>query len=144
MKPYLRVESIWEDGSTFEVRVSASNGAFSGVANCYSEREEMEEFARLMEGFPQCPGQELSLTTGESGNLSYFTLMLRSLGGSGHVIARIKISHIAMFSNAEKEHDSAEFDFKVEPAAIDDFSRSLRALAKSDLGEVKAELSGIT
>ena len=144
MESYLSIESIWEDDDLFEVRVSASNGDFSGQTNCYTNREEIEKLGLEIEGFPKQIGHEFTFSTSENDDMSFFTLRLRCIDGSGHILGRVKIAHIVTFSNAEKEKYLSEFDIKIEPSAIDTFSKAVKSLSKASLGEVKATLKGKT
>ena len=138
MTNFLRIESIWEDDDLFEVRVSASNGLFSAVSNCYTNRGDIAELANLIEGFPKRIGQEVYFSTGEGNDLSFFSLRFKCKDLAGHSILRVKIAHIISYANAEKEHYTSEFDLEIEAAAIDNFTRSVDLLSRSKLGEVQA------
>ncbi|RNL64667.1 hypothetical protein [Zhongshania marina] len=144
MEQYLKIKSIWEDDSLFEVRVTASNGRFSGQADCYTNREHIGSLASLIEGFPTKVGQEVEFTTGESDDLSYFTLALKCIDGSGHITARVKVAHIVTYTNTPQEKDFAEFEFGIEASAIDTFVRNIKRLAKAKIGEINAKLNGKT
>jgi|APLak6261661892_1056031.scaffolds.fasta_scaffold93545_1 hypothetical protein len=144
MEHYLNIKSIWEDDDLFEIRVTASNSRFSGQADCYTNREHMGSLASLIDGFPKKMGQEVTFTTGESDDLSYFTISLKCIDHSGHVTARVKIAHIVTYSNAPQEKDIAEFQFGVEALAIDMFVRNIKRLATAQIGEVNATLNGKT
>ncbi|WP_276680823.1 hypothetical protein [Thalassolituus oleivorans] len=144
MDPKISIESIWEDESVFEVKFQASSGGFAGIANCYTNRESIAELASSIEGFPKSIDQEVNFSSGESDNLSYFSLRFRCIDRSGHVSVRVKVAHIVTYTNKQKEFNVSEFDLAVEPAAVDLFSRSLETLSKAKLHEVKAELRGKT
>lgn len=142
--PSLTLESIWEDESLFEVRVRASNGSFSGSADCYTNRDQIESLAMLIEGFPKSPEHEVHFTTGESESFSFLSIALKAQDRLGHLVARIKIAHIETHSNVPSESSVSEFDIRVEPAAIDAFVLSLRHLSRDGVGQVTAELRGKT
>ena len=144
MKPYLSIKSIWEDESLFEVRVTASNGSFSGAADCYTNRDEIIKLAESVEGFPKRIGQVVTFTTSEREDLSFFTLQFKCVDGSGHIVMRVKVAHIVSYSNAEQEKCISEFDIKVEASSIDTFVKSVKSLAMEGLGEVRAILHGNT
>ncbi len=145
MDSKLEITSIWEDDDgLFEVRVEASNGLFSGTADCYTDRETIGELSLAIEGFPKRIDQEVRFTTGERDDLSFFSLFFKCKDSSGHVILRVKVAHIESYTNASKERYISEFDIPLEASAIDVFARSLNALSKSKLGEVKATLRGNT
>ncbi|HEY6093449.1 MAG TPA: hypothetical protein VIU93_00715 [Gallionellaceae bacterium] len=142
MKSVLEIKSIWEDADLFEVRVFASNGRFSGTADCYTQRDEMANLAKLIEGFPRTLDQKVNFTTGESDTFSYFSINLSCVDGSGHVRARIKVANNVTYSNAPAECDLAEFDMNLEPVAIDNFSATLKILAAAELKQARAILEG--
>ncbi len=142
MAQYLNIKSIWEDDGLFKIRVTSSNGSFSGQADCYTNREQIGALASAIDGFPTKVGQEVTFTTGEREDLSYFTISLKCVDRSGHVTARVKIAHIVTYSNAPQEKDIAEFQFNVEASAIDIFVSNIKRLATSQIGEVNATLSG--
>ncbi len=51
MESQLVVSSIWEDESLFEISIFGSNGQFSGQADCYTNREEIDLLGKLLEKF---------------------------------------------------------------------------------------------
>lgn len=144
MEHYLNIKSIWEDDDLFEIRVTSSNSRFSGQADCYTNREHIGSLASIIDGFPATMGQEVTFTTGERDDLSYFTISLKCTDRSGHVNARVKIAHIVTYSNAIQEKDIAEFQFGVEASAIDMFVSNIKRLATAQIGEVNATLNGKT
>ena len=144
MKANLSIESIWEDEDLFEVRVKASNGLFSGSADCYTNRDEIAKLAESIQGFPKRIGQEVLFSTGGRDDISFFSLSFKCIDGSGHVIARIKVAHIDSYINAPQENYIAEFDIKVEASAIDVFVNSLKSLSKENIGQISATLQGKT
>ena len=144
MEAHISIESIWEDEDLFEVRVNASNGLFSGQADCYTNRDEIAKLAESVEGFPVRIGQEVTFTTGESDSSSFVSLGFKCVDGSGHVVVRVKVAHIATYTNSDQEKYVSEFDIKVEASAIDAFVKAVKLLSKESLGEVKAILQGKT
>ena len=137
MKPKLEIASIWEDDDLFEVRITASNLYFSGTAECYTTREEIQSLATSLKDFPLENSQVVSFSTGENINNSFFNLQFKTTNASGHTAVRVKIMHIYS-SNLPKEISSSEFDLPVEPAAIDRFASSLNLLAIKPVGEIVA------
>ena len=53
MESQFVVSSIWEDESLFEISIFGSNGQFSGQADCYTNREEIDHLGKLLEKFPR-------------------------------------------------------------------------------------------
>jgi len=144
MNPIIEITSIWEDEHLFEVQFFASNGKFSGVVDCYTLRSEIEEFAKLITGFPKSLNDEVEFTTGPNDTMSYFSVVFRCIDNKGHVNVRVKVNHIVTYSNLPKENYFSEFDISVDPASIDRFTASLHELSKCELGTVKAVLLGTT
>jgi hypothetical protein len=144
MTPFIELASVWEDDSLFEVSVRASNGTFSAAARCYTTREEMEAFSSLISGFPKSADDSVAFTTYGNDNFSYFSTDFITTDKLGHAVVRVHIAQIESPSNARKLNNHAEFEFKVEPYAVSQFSASLRSLAKEPLGTTKAQLNGTT
>jgi len=144
MRSKLEIKSIWEDDDLFEVEVFASNGRFSGTANCYTLRSEIKLFGEMVDGFPKSLKDKVAFSSSDSNTLSYFSVQLRCIDRSGHVNARIKIAHIIHYSNGKQENDVAEFDMSIEPASVDRFSRSLKKLSECEIGAMSATLIGIS
>ena len=142
MESFLEIKPIWEDESLFEVRVTASNGHFSGAAKCYTNREILSSFAHSLKGYPKELGQEINFSTGERNDLSYFNLSFKSINGTGHLILRIKIAHIVKYSAKPTESFMSEFDLEVEPAAIDNFTNSLKNVCVAKIEGNSAKLIG--
>jgi hypothetical protein len=138
------LSSIWEDESLLEIRVHASNAQFSGTANCYTNRIEIEKIADLLNGYPESLDHKVIYSSGPSDNHSYFTCEFMPTHQSGHFKVNIKIVHIETFTHSYQEKGVVELEFNIEPAAVDAFVSSLKTLAKSGVGEAKAVLNGAT
>ncbi|RYY74193.1 MAG: hypothetical protein EOO52_15125 [Gammaproteobacteria bacterium] len=144
MERKIEIESVWEDDDLFEVKVFASNGSFSGLACCYTQREAILEFANSLSGFPKEQTQTVNFSTGENENFSYFSFSCKCTGKSWNIVARIKVAHIVVDSALPKKEYFSEFDLSIEPSAIDSFVSSLKSLAASEIGSVKAILKAKT
>ena len=144
MSNKIEIRSIWEDESLLEVNIEASNNLFSGTTNCYTNRDEIEELGNLLAGYPKSLNETVNFTTGESDDISFFSLIFKVINGSGHISVRVKVAHIQTYTNTEQENYLSEFDLFVEPAAIDVFASKLKALSKSSIGDITATLNGKT
>lgn len=144
MNKIIEIKSIWEDESLLEIKIFASNGIFSGAANCYTNRGKIKELGEMISGFPKSIEDKVDFTTGESDTSSFFSLSLKTLDGSGHIKVRVKIAHIQTFTNSEQENYLSEFDIPIEPAGIDNFSKQLIVLSKSNIGEYSATMQSKT
>ncbi len=134
----IEISSVWEDESLFEVRITASNGKFTGEARCYTIRDEIQKLASAIKGFPKSLSDQVEFSTYSSNDFSYFTMKFACTDGLGHISVRIKVADIITYSNAPQVNNYSEFDIAVEPAAIDSFSTALSELSKARLGEVTA------
>lgn len=144
MKALIRLVSIWEDDDLFEVCINATNGKFSGESNCYSTREEIQHFAKILTGFPKQVPDTIEFSTGPQENNSYFTIELRTIGGLGQVSARVKINETVIYSNAPAKYSIAEFDISpIEASSIIEFSNQLSRLLDSEIGNCEAVLKSV-
>jgi len=142
MHPAITVSAVWEDDDLFEISIRASNRKFCGEARCYTTRDEIRKLSEAIDRFPQSTADEVRFSTYSSDNFSYFTFHFLCIDGLGHVVVRVKIADIVMYSNARPDNNIAEFDLAVEPAAIDTFSSELSKLSKANIGDVTAVLNG--
>lgn len=140
MESQLVVSSIWEDESLFEISIFGSNGQFSGQADCYTNREEIEHLGRLLENFPRTTKDELEFKSRSTPDLSYFSIHAFCTDSSGHTMFAVTIAHIESFTNVRNESYKVNFDMKVEPQAICNFGIQLQRLAVNPLGKTKAVL----
>lgn len=136
----LEIESIWEDDDLFEIIVHAANQVFSETAKCYTTRNEIRNFGNLIAGFPKTTDQEVTFSTGSNENTSNFTIHFKCTDKSGHILARVHIAHIEIFSNAPEENYTAEFDLQLEANTIDLFSKSIIRISNSEIGKAKAKI----
>lgn len=143
MNNFLNLKSVWEDEDIFEVRVMSSNQKFSGEADCYTTRNDMKSLASLLTGFPKNISDQVSFTTVEGDDLSYFGVTFKCVNGLGHIKARVKIVHIFERSFDERIKEVSEFEFGVEASAIDLFAKSVFKLANEKVGDVNAQLIGV-
>jgi hypothetical protein len=138
MRLGIRVEPIWWDNteSFYEVRISCSNGTFSGSADMYVSVGDLVKLASRLQGFPQDPADHRKLTLGsfesesDSGGVE---LAFRCLDSVGHVAVKAKIRALPSQREVGKEcygpdMQTAEMTIAVEPAAIDRFVEQLRMI----------------
>ena len=138
------LSSVWEDDDLFEVEIHAGNGRFAGAARCYTTREQINELARGVEGFPRSPSDAFHFSTHSGDNFSYFGFNFRCVDGRGGFVVRVKVADIVRFSNSPGTDDIVEFDLRVEPASIDNFANELFALATATIGGKPAILRAKT
>lgn len=144
MHPAITLSSVWEDADLFEIAIRASNNKFCGEASCYTTRDEIRKLSEAIDRFPKSTADEIHFSTHSSDDMSYFSFHFRCTDGSGHVVVRVKVADIVIYSNARPDNNIAEFDLVVEPAAIDTFSSELSNLSKARIGDAMAVLNGKT
>lgn len=135
MEAGLRFEIIYKDVHLVEVRVSAYNGLFDGVADVYVGLGDLEETAETLRGFPSNLSDVREVTFGGFGPKS----------GGGAVSMRFYCSdgvgHTYLDSKIESDHDSAGkaqsafMTLAFEPAALDSFVEDLRRLGVEKAGQ---------
>lgn len=125
MKPTLEFKIIWKDNieDLIEIRVSATNGEFSGTAKLYTQHGIGKRVAREFEGFPSSPKDIREIEIGSfdpgwaGGGLK---LRLFCVNGSGHPRMEIRIQ-------SENKTEESRFLTEIESVAIDDFVNELAA-----------------
>ena len=140
MERGLNVSYLWHDFAALEVRISASNGEFAGVAEPYTDLQAITDAAAKLEGFPVnaqdvrdlefgAPGEEFA---GGYGRLRFFCVDL-----AGHAAVEIWIATKEGYrasSGREIPAQSVHMIARIEAAAIDDFVRELRELNENFRG----------
>lgn len=126
METGVRLESIWRDNDVVEVRISAWNGQFGGVADAYVEIGGVNAAATKLEGFPRHATDSCGLEFGAFGPGfagGGVSLHFYSRGFAGHTFAEVTIeSGYDQFEQTQRTTLRAS----VEVAAIDRFVAELR------------------
>ena len=130
-------EIIWSDTDVYEIRISGSNGDFSGAADVYEGIGDLAEAAAQLEGFPLDPRDHRSLEFGSPGQNTaggYVSLNFYCMDLAGHAVVEAKIeSDDKNFKKAQTAH----FIAKVEAAAIDTFVSELKQMESSQTGKAR-------
>lgn len=122
----------WHDIDVLEVKIKASNGEFSGLAQAYINHDDPRKAAEILEGFPR--------TSSDTRTLSFGTMDPEFAGGgallrffctdgSGHAAIEVQMMGGAepMLNRWSRPPQTAHFFANIEANAIDDFVRELRA-----------------
>ena len=125
---------VWKDEDLFDIRVSAWNGAFGGVAQLYVEIGGIEELADKLSGFPRDPKDVREIVLGAFGR--------EFAGGAAsmRLYCADKAGHAYLESRIESEYESAGvvqyalISMPIEAAAIDSFVSDLRRMEKDGSG----------
>ena len=127
MKGFIRLRVRWFDESLLELEVTASNGIYSGAADCYEALDSAASLATQLAGFPADPNDQRSVVLGTfdpgfagGGARLGFAAQDRS----GHSQIRVDLR-----ANPQKDQEaSASFSVAVEAASIDRFLTALRRM----------------
>jgi hypothetical protein len=125
---------IYSDLDMVEVRISAWNGSFGGVARVYVELGGLEEAASALQGFPRDPADTREVTFGTfdrhfaGGGVS---LRFYCYDSAGHAFVESRIASLYDLAGPEQ---SVLLTLPVEAAAVDSFVDQLRKLGVNRAG----------
>jgi hypothetical protein len=131
MKPFLRIEPIWQDADMVEIEVAASSGLFAGATKVYYTYDGLKQFAAKLDAFPRSHSDRQGFETGRATSSIALSLFCRD--SAGHVGVNVAIKN-----EAERVH----LEFTAEAAAIDRFRTALLELCKRESGTAELEGAG--
>jgi hypothetical protein len=126
----VRISVIYTDEHLIELRVSGSNGVFSGQADVYADSEAPAEFAAVLRGFPrsQADVREFELGSFDAayagGGAGFRFYCLDSVG---HAAAEVRLRTDPNVEDGVS--DLAVLHISVEAAAVDSFVTQLERMA---------------
>src|SRR5205809_1071012 len=85
---FLHLEVVWKEENMLELEVTVTNNCYSGVAQGYGTREELEILAKQLEGFPK-GDQPIFYTIGESMQQGHLSISFYPVRHSG--LVRVKV-----------------------------------------------------
>ena len=121
MSEYLEFERLSEIDDLLKLRVKGESSGFAGIADCYVNEDQFQEFSTQLIGFPKKREDSVRFYSGESDQLSHFDIVFSCADNSGRILAAIQIVSRDTRYPREKVCFVASFSFKVEPAAFDRF-----------------------
>ena len=126
MEERLELALVWLDDQVCEFECRAAGAGFSGRARFYGLEDVPLRIAEKLDGFPLARGDHAELEFGEfraGHEVGGVRLALEKFRASGPVTTRVALR------NGHAEQDSSvQLHFRVEPSALDDFVRQLRAM----------------
>jgi len=140
MKRGIECSVRWSDNDLFELRISASNGAFAGTAEVYVAIGGLASAAARLEGFPRSPADARDLVFGAFGpNRAGGGASMRFYCGDGSGHARVDLK-IESSCDRSDRIESAGFSLPIEASAVDIFVDELRRLesARQGIASLKA------
>jgi hypothetical protein len=135
MKSGIEFKIVWFDQDVVELRVSASNGRFSGQVNLYLGRGRLSGTADLLKGFPSdsTDSRDVELGTFNPNHVGGGAQMhLYCLDMAGHAAVDVKLRLDTCKTMGEV--GSVALRIPVEAAAIDSFAMQVRAMDEEQVG----------
>jgi hypothetical protein len=132
-RQYLDLNIIWKDNDMFEVKVTASNGRFSGVTEVYDTPDSLLSFAKTLKGYPK-DNDILFYEAGKKDSYAYYSMKFYTIDNYGHVGVLVCIEENVSTKFRAEEKDKINLELLVEPSAIDIFQRELIHIAQEQAG----------
>jgi len=132
---------IWHDNDVLNLRVSAWNGAFGGVAEVYEAIGDLQAAAALLRGFPNSPADIREVVFGNFDRkfaAGGVRMRFHCIDGSGHAYVETTID--AKYETGGTVQ-TVVLAMPVEAAAVDRFVEELQRLESDRSGT--ARLRGI-
>lgn len=130
-----RFEIVYSDAHLLEMRVSAWNGAFGGVARVYVGLDQLQKAAATLRGFPSSLADVRELYLGAFGSKSApgrrVAMRFYCIDRSGHPCVD---STIESEPDANSKIQSVRLLLPVEAAAVDSFIEELSRLGANRVG----------
>ena len=136
-------EIIYKDAHLLEVRISAWNGAFGGVADVYIGLDHLTEIAAMLRGFPKNSLDVREVTFGAFGPKSVpgrrVSMRFYCADKSGHAYVD---SIIESDYNAANKVQSVTLSLHIEAAAVDAFVKDMHRIGieKTGTGYLKGAM----
>jgi len=132
-------EVIYKDRDFLEVRVSAWNGTFGGMADVYVGIGRLEETAETLKGFPNRLSDTREITLGgfgpdSAGGAVSMRFYCRDASGHAYIESRIESD-----SSSGKPMQSVSLSLPIEATAVDTFVDELRRLGSNKSGVAHLE-----
>ena len=131
----MKLEVIWKDDDMFELRITASNGRYSGITEVYDTTESLAAFADSLHRFPQ-NSDTLLHEAGEVDGYAYFQMKFYPFGHAGYIGVEVSLEENVFPPYREIEKVKLKLEIVVEPHAVDVFQKALVQLARKQDGMV--------
>jgi hypothetical protein len=117
------------------LRVTVSNGRYSGVTEVYDTTESLAAFATSLHGFPQ-NDKALLHEAGEIDGYAYFQMKFLPFGHAGYIGVEVSLEENLFPPYREIEKVKLKLEIVVEPHVIGFFQKALLQLARKQGGMV--------
>ena len=133
LKSYFELKVIWKDDDMFELRITATNGRFSGTTEVYDTSESLTSFAKSLSGYPK-EDKTLIHEAGQKDGYSYFSINFYCIDNAGHLGVEVSLEENVSTQYRQEEKDKLKHEIIVKPNAIENFQKQLLSLAKNEEG----------
>jgi hypothetical protein len=125
MREYLEFEQLSEIDDELKLRIKGESDGFAGVADCYVNEKQFQDFCAQLIGFPKKREDSIRFCSGESDQLSHFDIEFSCIDSSGRILVAVQIVSRDTRYPRENVCFVVSLSFKVEPAAFDRFVKGL-------------------
>jgi hypothetical protein len=139
LESFLKLEVVWKDDDMFELKVTASNGQFSGTTKVYDGSHLLYNFANSLVGFPKQDDSILFYEAGEKDSYSYFAMKFYPIDKIGHLAVQVTLEANVSTKYRPEEKDKLILEILTEPSLIDSFVKSLATMAQKEEGQAILE-----
>jgi hypothetical protein len=130
---------LWNDQHLMEVRISASNGRFSGTTNVYLSIDGLAEAAEEIVSFPRNPHDKRELRFGPKG-LVTMRFFCEGEAGRSFIELSMESEHDTYQCAGNVKPENVRLHAAVEASAIDAFVSELRIVQTSLSGVARLKL----
>jgi hypothetical protein len=132
MKPFIRIEPVWQDSDMVEIQVAAASRLFTGATKAYYTYDALKKFAAKLHDFPRSHSDRQGFETGNARSSCSVALSLFCRDSAGHIGVSVGLKN---------KTQSVHLEFTTEAAAVDRFQTALLELCNRESGV--AELEGV-
>ena len=133
LKSFLELQVIWKDDHMFELKVTASNGRYSGTTEVYDTKESLFSFAQTLIDFPR-ENKKLFHEAGNKNDYAYFSMNFYCIDFPEHIGVEVNLEENLATEFRNEEKDKLKLEIIVELGAIVNFQKELSQLAITQKG----------
>ncbi len=130
---FLELQVIWKDPDMFELKVSASNGRYSGITEVYNTTESLFKFAQSLNDVSN-NNKKVFYEAGIKDEYAFFSMAFYRINNFGHVGVEINLEDNVATEFRPEEKSKLKLEIIVESYAIDNFQKELSHLAINQNG----------
>jgi hypothetical protein len=127
----LQLKLLWNDNDMVELRVSGSNGRFSGTVDVYVPVDGLAEAAARLDGFPASPHDQRELAFGPAKGAVTMRFFCEGAAGRSFMEVSLESAHQAYQCAEGVNTESVCFHAPIEATAVDIFVSELRTMQRN-------------